>query len=77
MSAALDIWLYGEFIGRLSSQRTDHLRFDPTEAAIQRWGEDSTVLSIAVPLSPQRRHRLIGSEPSSTDYCPRVRPATQ
>ena len=55
MSAALDVWLYGEFIGHLSSQRTDHLRFDPTEAAIQRWGEDSIVLSIAVPLSPQRR----------------------
>ena len=61
MSAALDIWLYGGFIGRLSSQRTDHLRFDPTETAMQRWGEDSTVLSIAVllsiavPLSPQRR----------------------
>jgi serine/threonine-protein kinase HipA len=46
----LDIWLYGELVGRLTSKRADHLTFEPTPHAIERWGNGSAILSVALPL---------------------------
>jgi serine/threonine-protein kinase HipA len=48
--SGLDIWLYGDMIGRLTSARTDHLAFESMSAAIERWGPGSNILSVAVPL---------------------------
>jgi serine/threonine-protein kinase HipA len=51
----LDIWLYGEMLGRLSSARANHLRFDTSKAAIARWGTGSRILSVSMPLSAEMR----------------------
>ncbi len=51
--SALDIWLYGNRVGRLTSVRADHLSFEADADAIQRWGPGSSVLSIAVPLTTE------------------------
>jgi serine/threonine-protein kinase HipA len=51
----LAIWLYDTKVGILSSARTDHLRFDASPEALDRWGEGSTVLSVSVPLSKETR----------------------
>jgi serine/threonine-protein kinase HipA len=48
----LDIWLYGELVGRLTSKRADHLTFEPTVRATERWGNGSAILSVALPLVP-------------------------
>lgn len=53
--SALDVWLYGDHVGRLSSARADHLSFEAAATAIQRWGPGSNVLSIAVPFSTEVR----------------------
>lgn len=51
----LDIWLYGEVVGRLSSQRANHLRFDASEGATVRWGNGSNILSVSMPFSSELR----------------------
>jgi serine/threonine-protein kinase HipA len=51
----LAVWLYGTKVGTLSSARADHLRFDTTIDALERWGEGATVLSVAVPFSNETR----------------------
>lgn len=48
--SGLDIWLYGELVGRLTSKRADHLTFEPSANAIGRWGNGSAILSVALPL---------------------------
>jgi serine/threonine-protein kinase HipA len=53
--SGVGIWLYEELIGHLSSKRTDHLTLEFAAAAINRWGAESVVLSIAVPLTAQVR----------------------
>ncbi len=51
----LGIWLYDELVGHLSSPRTDRLRFEPSEGSLSKWGEGSTMLSVALPLSSEVR----------------------
>ncbi len=51
----LGIWLYDTLVGHLSSPRTDRLRFEPSERALSKWGEGSTMLSLALPLSNEVR----------------------
>jgi serine/threonine-protein kinase HipA len=51
----LGIWLYDEVVGYLSSPRTDRLRFEPSDEALAKWGEGSTRLSLALPLSSEVR----------------------
>ncbi len=50
MMPGLDIWLYGELVGRLTSKRANHLTFEPTLRATQRWGNGSAILSVMLPL---------------------------
>ena len=51
--SALDIWLYGDCVGRLTSARTDHLSFEASATAIQRWGPGSNVLSVTIPFTAE------------------------
>jgi serine/threonine-protein kinase HipA len=48
---ALDVWLYGVHVARLTEPRRFRLRLDFTEGALDAFGEGSRVLSLALPLS--------------------------
>jgi serine/threonine-protein kinase HipA len=48
---ALDVWLYGVHVARLSEPRRFRLRFEFTEEALDTFGEGSRVLSLALPAS--------------------------
>lgn len=48
---ALDVWLYGVHVARLSEPRRFRLRLDFTEEALDTFGEGSRVLSLALPIS--------------------------
>jgi serine/threonine-protein kinase HipA len=55
---SLTVDLYGTHIGRLVGHGTT-FDFEVAPAAIERWGLDSTILSLAIPLAPfpARSHR--------------------
>lgn len=48
---ALDVWLYGVHVARLSEPRRFRLRLEFSEEALDTFGEGSRVLSLALPLS--------------------------
>ncbi|CDO87978.1 iron permease [Mycobacterium triplex] len=48
---ALDVWLYGVHVARLSEPRRFLLRLEFTEEALDTFGEGSRVLSLALPIS--------------------------
>lgn len=48
---ALDVWLYGVHVARLSEPRRFRLRLEFTEEALDTFGEGSRVLSLALPIS--------------------------
>ncbi|WP_461480046.1 HipA N-terminal domain-containing protein [Mycobacterium sp. HUMS_1102779] len=48
---ALDVWLYGVHVARLSEPRRFRLRLDFTGEALDTFGEGSRVLSLALPIS--------------------------
>lgn len=48
---ALDVWLYGVHVARLSEPRRSRLRLEFTEEALDTFGEGSRVLSLALPIS--------------------------
>jgi serine/threonine-protein kinase HipA len=50
---ALDVWLYGVHIARLTEPRRFRLRLEFTEEALDAFGEGSRVLSLALPISPR------------------------
>lgn len=52
-SKALDVWLYGVHVARLSEPRRFRLRLEFTEDALDAFGEGSRVLSLALPISRQ------------------------
>jgi serine/threonine-protein kinase HipA len=47
---ALDVWLYGVHVARLSEPRPFRLRLEFTEEALDTFGEGSRVLSLALPI---------------------------
>ncbi|OBH05537.1 iron permease [Mycobacterium sp. E2699] len=50
---ALDVWLYGVHIARLTEPRRFRLRLEFTEEALDTFGDGSRVLSLALPISPR------------------------
>ncbi|MCV7090818.1 type II toxin-antitoxin system HipA family toxin [Mycobacterium interjectum] len=50
---ALDVWLHGVHIARLTEPRRFRLRLEFTDEALDTFGEGSRVLSLALPVSPR------------------------
>lgn len=50
---ALDVWLYGVRVAKLTEPRRFRLRLEFTEEALDTFGEGSRVLSLALPVSPR------------------------
>jgi serine/threonine-protein kinase HipA len=49
----LDVWLHGIHVARLSEPSRHRLRLDFTTDALDAFGEDSRVLSLALPIARQ------------------------
>lgn len=58
---ALDVWLYGIRIARLSEPSRLRLRLDFTEEALDVFGEGSRVLSLALPISQRPVRDSLGA----------------
>lgn len=52
MTTALDAWLYGTRIGKVSAPRQGRAELTFTDDALDRWGLGSSVMSGLLPLSP-------------------------
>jgi serine/threonine-protein kinase HipA len=50
----LTVWLYGTVLGHLTAPRFGRVQFEPSGAALDRWGLGSTILSVSLPLARTR-----------------------
>jgi serine/threonine-protein kinase HipA len=52
----LEVWLHGTRVGLLREARTRKLELHYTDEALERWAFGDAVVSVALPLTPARRH---------------------
>lgn len=54
MAAGLDLWLYGVHVAQVSERRTGKFTLRYTEDALERWSRGRPLLSVSLPLTPDR-----------------------
>lgn len=56
MTRVLDAWLYGTRVARVEAETSDRVSMTYTDQALQRWGENASVVSGLLPLSARPPH---------------------